>query len=256
MISIIIPTKNRVSNLKKVLKTLNDNTLFPKQVEVVFYVDSDDTNTIHFLKTDVNKHLGLIPGTAIINKEKLKLADTYNYSFKKCKGDIIMYSADDVHFKTKNWDALIREEFDRYGDKVCLVFGADGMQPIGTLATHGFLSRRAIEQVGYVHPIGMGYNYSDNWLTDIYRKLDRLCYTPVYFEHCHWGAGKAEYDKTYRTGSDAPHDDSIDLWRDSLEQRNEDVIKLREILNPVEDQYPKGNSNKENLKSIYNIDSE
>ena len=253
MISIIIPTKNRVKNLKKVLKTLNQNTLQPKQVEVVFYVDSDDTNTIDFIKSgEINKHLGKIPGSAIVNKHKIKLADMYNYAFNRCKGDIIMYSADDVHFKTKNWDILINEEFTRYSDKVCLVFGPDGMQPNGTLATHGFLSRRAIEQVGYVHPVNMGYNYSDNWLTDIYRKLGRLVYTPVYFEHCHWGAGKAEYDETYKTGSDAPHDDSIDLWSQSADQRNEDVSKLKLILRPG----PRGNSNKDNLKAIYGIDAE
>ncbi len=63
MISIIIPTKNRVNNLKKVLKTLNDNTLLPKQVEVIFYVDHDDSNTINFIKSgEINKHLGKIPG--------------------------------------------------------------------------------------------------------------------------------------------------------------------------------------------------
>ena len=250
MISIIIPTKNRVENLKKVLKTLNENTLHPKQVEVVLYVDSDDISTIDFIKSgDINTYLDKIPGTALVNKKKLKLADTYNYAFKKCKGDIIMYSADDVHFKTKNWDILINEEFNRYPDKVCLVFGPDGMQPNGTLATHGFLSRRAIEQLGYVHPVGMGYNYSDNWLTYIYRHLGRLCYTPVYFEHCHWGAGKAEYDETYKTGSDGPHDDSIDLWSGSLTQRNKDIENLKQILSPG----PPGNSSKENLKTIYNL---
>ena len=57
MISIIIPTKNRVENLKKVLKTLNDNTLQPKQVEVIFYVDSDDNDTIDFIKSgNINTH--------------------------------------------------------------------------------------------------------------------------------------------------------------------------------------------------------
>tara|TARA_R100001129_G_scaffold16887_1_gene11035 strand:- start:16841 stop:17602 length:762 start_codon:yes stop_codon:yes gene_type:complete len=253
MISIIIPTKNRVENLKKVLKTLNDNTLQPKQVEVIFYVDSDDNDTIDFIKSgNINTHLDKIPGTAIVNKDKPKLADMYNRAFSKCRGDIIMYSADDVHFKTKNWDILIAEEFNRYSDKVCLVFGPDGMQPNGTLATHGFLSRRAIEQVGYVHPVGMGYNYSDNWLTYIYRKLGRLCYTPVYFEHCHWGSGKAEYDQTYKTGSDAPHDDSIDLWRGSLEQRTKDINILKQIITSG----PLGNSNKENIKTIYNLETD
>ena len=48
----------------------------------------------------------------ILNKPKL--AEMYNLAFSKCRGEIIMYSADDVHFKTKNWDILIAEEFNRY----------------------------------------------------------------------------------------------------------------------------------------------
>lgn len=239
MISVIIPTKNRVKNLIKVFDSLNTNTYFYQDVEVVLYVDGDDEPTINFLKNDISNHNGKINVNAIIGKEKVKLADTYNKAFEKCSGEIIMYSADDVHFRTKNWDVLIKEEYDRYEDKIALVFGADGIQPIGTLATHGFLSRKAIEAIGYVHPIGMGYNYSDNWLTDIYRKLNRLVYTPVYFEHCHWGVGKAEYDETYKTGSDAPHDDSIDLWRSSEQARDEAV----DTLTSLKTTGPVGNSN-------------
>jgi len=252
MISIIIPTKDRTDNLKEVFKSLNETTLYSKEVEVVLYIDYDDKNTIDFLKNEINDHIGVIKTSAIVGKTKIKLADMYNESFKKCTGDIIMYSADDVRFKTQHWDVLVNEEFNRYADKICLVFGPDGIQPIGTLATHGFLSRAAIEKIGYVHPIGMGYNYSDNWLTYIYRKLNRLCYTPVYFEHCHWGVGKATYDNTYKTGSDASHDDSIDLWRNSLEQRDKDVVSLQEIITSG----PVGNSTENNLiETAYGLDA-
>lgn len=238
MISIIIPTKGRVQNLIKVFKSLNDTVYNPNDVEVVFYVDRDDDDTKDFFKNDADKHIKFIP-TSVVVGDKVNLAETYNRAYKKASGDIIMYSADDVMFRTKHWDVLVREEFDRYEDDICLVFGADGVQPIGTLATHGFLTRKAIDILGYVHPPEMGYNYSDNWLTDIYRKIDRMCYTPVYFEHCHWGVGKAEYDDTYRTGSDAPHDDSISLWREEDSRRDSDVEKLRSSMR----QGPVGNSN-------------
>lgn len=245
MISIIIPTKNRVPNIIKVLESLNKNSFNHNQIEVVLYVDDDDTPSIDFLKTTAGDHLKKIALSAVIGK-KTNLANTYNKAYLKATGDIIMYSADDVLFRTKNWDALVVEEFNRYPDKICLVFGADGIQPIGTLATHGFLSRRAIDTVGYVHPPAMGYNYSDNWLTDVYRRIDRLCYIPVYFEHCHWGVGKARYDDTYKNGSDAPHQESINLWRDSESARVADSLKLKAVSTPG----PQGNSNQNWINSL------
>ncbi len=45
MISVIIPTKNRVKNLIKVFDSLNTNTYFYQDVEVVLYVDGDDDPT-------------------------------------------------------------------------------------------------------------------------------------------------------------------------------------------------------------------
>jgi len=247
MISIIIPTKNRVKNLVKVFDSLNTNSFNPNLVEVVLYVDNTDESTIEFLKTDANNHIKQVSVSAVIGS-KTNLADTYNRAYAKTSGDIIMYSADDVLFRTKNWDALVYEEFNRYRDKICLVFGADGIQPIGTLATHGFLSRRGIETVGYVHPPKMGYNYSDNWLTDIYRRIDRLCYIPVYFEHSHWGVGKAPYDDTYKTGSDAPHQESIDLWQQSETDRIADSAKLKQSANIPG---PIGNSNQAWIDLLY-----
>ena len=45
----------------------------------------------------------------------------------------------------------------------------------------------------------------------------------------HWGANKAEYDETYKLGSDAPHDNSIAIWEDK-ERLNKDIELLRSNL--------------------------
>ena len=68
MISIIIPTKNRINNLKEVFKSLNETTLYSKEVEVVLYVDYDDDPTVDFLKNEINDYIGIIKTSAIIGK--------------------------------------------------------------------------------------------------------------------------------------------------------------------------------------------
>lgn len=228
-ISIIVPTRKRPQNVINIAKSLNETLSNLLSVEVVFYVDSDDEETKTFFKEQSKKNTLNISANVVVG-DRVKLGSCYNSAFKKCSGDIIMYAADDVYFRTKNWDYLVYEEFNRYKDKIALVFGYDGIQPKGTLATHGCISRKSIETLGYVHPGDIGYNYSDNWLTEIYRQLDRLIYIPVYFEHRHWGVGKATYDETYRLGSDAPHQESKDVWADK-ERLYKDIKKLKDILN-------------------------
>jgi len=246
MISIIFPTKNRVNNLKELFDSLNETIYDSQDVEVILYVDHDDPVTLDFVKSGLDKHIGRITTSVTVGKEKVQLGETYNRAYRKAKGDIIMFAADDVRFRTKNWDKIIKQEYDKYEDKIALVFGPDGIQPNGTLATHGFVSRKAVEAIGYVCPGGMGYNYSDNWLTDIYRKIKRLVYVPVYFEHAHWGVGKAEYDETYRTGSDAPHPDSLELWQKGEAERDKAVAILEKLKLPGDKSCdnPEGNAHK------------
>jgi len=223
--SIIVPTRKRPQNIIDLYQSIVETRSNMYPVEIIFYVDNDDEESKTFF---ANQKEAPVP-TDIVYGDRVKLGSAYNEAYKKCTGDIIMYCADDVRFRTLNWNFLVTQEMNRFHERVALVFGYDGVQPKGSLATHGFLSRKAIDTLGYVHPGDIGYNYSDNWLTEIYRQVDRLVYIPVYFEHCHWGVGKAKYDETYRLGSDAPHQGSIDIWHDK-ERLTNDIEKIKSIL--------------------------
>jgi glycosyltransferase involved in cell wall biosynthesis len=230
-ISILVPTRKRVQNVKRLIESVYNTAQNIKNIELLFYVDDDDQDTIDFFKEEEEKKRfsDLIDTKVLIESRQENFGETNNVLFRACSGDIVMLSADDVKFGTKNWDKTVTDEFEKYPDKLVLVFGYDGIQPPGTLATHSFISRESVNILGYATPGDFGYNYADNWMTELYRQIDRLNYIPVLFEHMHWGANKAEYDETYKLGSDAPHDNSIAIWEDK-ERLNKDIELLRSNL--------------------------
>jgi hypothetical protein len=50
-ISILLPTRKRVSQLKKSMDSLLSNAKNPDKIQPLFGVDDDDTETLEFLKT-------------------------------------------------------------------------------------------------------------------------------------------------------------------------------------------------------------
>jgi hypothetical protein len=231
-ISILIPTRKRIQNIKNLVESVYSTAKNINNIELAFYVDSDDEETKAFFAKEKEKpkFTHLIETKVVIQDRQATFGETNNVLYRISTGDIVMMAADDVCFRTKNWDQIVTDEFEKYPDKIVLIFGYDGIQPPGTLATHSFVSRRAVDILGYVTPSDFGYNYADNWITEIYRQIGRLIYIPVYFEHCHWGVGKATFDETYEKGSHAPHDNSIKIWEDKP-RLNKDIEKLRAYLN-------------------------
>ena len=225
-ISILVPTRKRVNNVKRLLQSIHDTALHSELIEIIFYVDHDDQESIDFIQA-LSNNSKIKTGIKLHIDKRDKPGYIYEQLYKKAAGNIIMTAADDIKFNTKKWDYLVQEEFNFYPDKILLVFGYDGLQPPGSIATHYFQSREAIEKVGYVMPKDFGYNYSDNWMTTMYRAIGRLSYIPIYVEHIHWGAGKAPYDEIYKEGSDAPHEESIKLYQDK-ERRDKDIEILKQ----------------------------
>jgi len=230
--SILVPTRKRVKNIKNLVQSVYSTTKNLNNIELLFYVDKDDIETQNFFDQEKVKprFTHLISTKVIVQERQPTFGETNNVLYRASTGDIIMMAADDVCFRTQNWDEIVASEFEKYPDNIALVFGYDGIQPPGTLATHSFVSRKAIDILGYVTPSDFGYNYADNWITEIYRQVNRLIYIPVYFEHCHWGIGKAPFDETYERGSHAPHDNSIKIWEDKA-RLNRDIERLKLHIN-------------------------
>ena len=185
-ISIVLATRNRPHNLRRLYQSIKDTaTVVP---EVVIAIDDDDTDS-----STVAAELGF----KCIAGPRIPLSKIYNKLAAVFTGDIIMYGADDMVFRRKGWDDLVRTDFSRYPDHILLVHSYDGIQG-ENCAAFGFLHRKWLETLGYLFPPHLAVVYQDNWLGDAARALNRkIYYDFMIVEHMHQCAGKAPMDATY-----------------------------------------------------------
>jgi glycosyltransferase involved in cell wall biosynthesis len=191
MISILCPTRGRPENVIRKVNSILSTSHRLDLVEIIFYVDNDDVTFPEIILNNGN--------VTVVKGPRMWLSILQNVLYSYSKGEIIMYTGDDVVFETNGWDEIIREEFNAQEDKILLVYGTDGGYYGDRIALHGFLHRDWVNTVGcWVQP-GRAVPY-DYWLTDTARKLGRLKYIDsLRFAHIHYrqGDASAKFDSTY-----------------------------------------------------------
>ena len=191
MISILCPTRGRPENVIRKVNSILSTSHRGDLVEIIFYVDNDDVTFPEIVLNNGN--------VTVVKGPRMWLSILQNVLYSYSKGEIIMYTGDDVVFETNGWDEIIREEFNAQEDKILLVYGTDGGYYGDRIALHGFLHRDWVNTVGcWVQP-GRAVPY-DYWLTDTARKLGRLKYIDsLRFAHIHYrqGDASAKFDSTY-----------------------------------------------------------
>lgn len=224
MISILIPTRNRPENVRKVVDSIMSNASAGGLVEVLFYVDQDDFSfPDDILSENVKKIVG----------PRLWLSVLQNILYSHASGEIIMYAGDDVEFRTKGWDHIVRQKFLEIDDRIGLVFGNDLGSYGSAIALHGFLHRNWVNAVGVWVAPGRGSLY-DFWITEVARELGRIFYLEnLIIAHIHYrqGEAKATFDETYKTVYSAskswvPKETYIKLKK----ERRIDYILLEEVM--------------------------
>jgi hypothetical protein len=157
-----------------------------------------------------------------------------NILYANCMGEIVMYGADDLVFKTKDWDVTVVRAIESYSDKLVLVYPNDLATHGRNMAIHGFLHRNWINVVGSWVAPGRGSCY-DLWYTEVARKLGRLHYMEdVHIAHVHYrqGEGMAPFDETYQYVSSATRSwVPMETYRKLKRERRIDVVLLTEKLN-------------------------
>lgn len=224
MISVLLPTRGRPDNVRRLLDSAFQTA--ETEVEFVVYLDDDDP-TRHRTK-DV---LARGAQATWVEGPRVVLSEMWNRCWEHARFDVAMHCGDDIVFRTDSWDVRVLEEFERRSDRIVLVHGRDGFQD-ANLGTHSFLHRRWIEALGYFVPPYFSSDYNDLWLTEVADALGRRVYLPdVYTEHMHPVVGKGTWDQTHQERM-ARHqrDDVARLYADLATQRAADVEKLRELL--------------------------
>lgn len=233
MISVLVPTRKRPSNMLRLFKSISNTVNDIKNIEIISYIDDDDDDSAPALEK-ISKQIK----TTVFRGPRTSLSEAFNQLAFTVKDGIIMYCADDIVFHTKNWDLLIQNKFDKYDDKILLAYGNDGFLK-EKCATHGFIHKNWINVVGYLLTPKLKNLYTDAYLSDVAQKIGRLCYIPELFtEHLHPEINKSKKDETYTTRSDFPLDDILKMFFGELAQdRTNDANKLIQFIQNFQTSY-------------------
>lgn len=227
MISLLLPTRQRPTQLARLVDSIIATTSRPESVQIVTYIDDDDTSYddldfgIEWVKVRGPRESG-----GIVN-----LSAMWNACYAVSSGDIVMHCGDDIVFRTLGWDQVVYDTFDSYPDNLLFAFGQDGYQV--SFGTHGFIHRDWVDTVGFLFPPRFSSDYNDTFLNDVSKLIGRHVEIDILTEHMHYIVGKAEIDQNTRERLERHAADRPDLLYQSDEIQDlirESAAKLREAM--------------------------
>lgn len=193
-------------------------------LEIVAYLDDDDL---------IIDYADPPPSSRACFGPRRPLMDAWNVCAERAKGDILMHAGDDLIFRTHGWDTHVRKAFDDTPDKILFAYANDGSPVHGdTFGTHGFVSRRWVDALGYMVPPYFASDFNDVWLNEIAGAVGRKRYLPgVLIEHMHplWGKrpyDQTDYDRLERHSEQKPGR----VYATLAGERARDVEKLRAVI--------------------------
>jgi hypothetical protein len=158
----------------------------PDLVEFIIYCDHDDPTMNNFSASN----------SILLRGPKLSVSKMTNKCYSESVGNILMYAADDIIFRTLSWDAIVKKELTE--KPASLIYGNDLGRPKQEIATHGFVNRELAILNGYLLPEVFAADFCDTWLTNVTRMAKCLKYVPsLEIEHMHPHWGKSDQDQTY-----------------------------------------------------------
>jgi GT2 family glycosyltransferase len=245
--SIIVPTRGRPGNLRRLLDSFKVNTSYPGTVEIILVIDADDAETVGFIYDELSvKKIVVSPG--------LTMGSLNSAGYESSSGQYLMLLNDDVIVRTRGWDEKVLAAFRMYGDEIVLVHVNDKIFE-QKLCTFPFLSKKYCELAGGICPVDYVRYRIDDHIYNVFNLLAvlgkvRILYLPnVVFEHANFvlnDSNLAEYRPNERIhGIDTkrfnqllPERKALALrLMDHIDRRSaSDVSRVRQsLLNQVTD---------------------
>lgn len=220
IISLLTPSRGRPESFHQMIDSAYSTASYPAQIEIVARLDSDDRSLPKY-------------GAEWLTGPRITLSNYWNECAAKASGEILMQCADDIRFRTENWDEVVREAFKDYADRIVYVYGRDGIAD-ERMATHGFMHRRWYETLGYFTWPRFSSDYGDLWNHTIAKRLGRLHYIEeLYTEHLHPAVDKAPMDETHRERVERDKGGANQkIWEGAQPFLDEAVKKLGRELTP------------------------
>ena len=168
LISVIVPTRGRVTRLDAMLNSLWRTVAQSDHVEVVIRCDVDDLPTLNYL---VGKGITFLAGSHLDGY--VTLASFINQAARASSGEIVLVINDDAEFVTPGWDTALIKATEQFPDGVYDI----GVNTIMNNENFVFpcTSRRMVNLIG-VHEERLIYN--DIWLRDVMLAFDRAVHVP------------------------------------------------------------------------------
>lgn len=228
MISLLTPTRGRPDSLERMAISAIDTA--QGDLEFVLALDADDPELAAYhgaVSKIVDK---TAEGSATISRERENLSQLFQFCYENAKGDIFMSCDDDVVFRTKGWDTMVKAEFEKVSDKILLVYGDDGSgEENKTHGPHPFIHRNWVEAVGRYLPPHFRGDFCDTWLNDLADGVGRKVKIDALFEHLHPAFNKGVMDKTRKEKIDHHFENNMPdvYYKDTVKEREEDIKKLQ-----------------------------
>lgn len=148
--SLVVPTRNNVIGLKKMLKSIEDTAFYLPNIEVLVAVDNDDPQREEILAIETKLDF------QVYQRERSKnfSNDYYNWLAAKATGDAIQAFNDDAYYKTNCWDEIIAKKVDGKRRWFADIYDDTRVNVVGTIQPcFPMVSRTAFEALGFLlHP--------------------------------------------------------------------------------------------------------
>jgi len=225
-ISILTPSRGRPEMAARFASSVIDTAYIPEDIELLFYVDNDDPR----LSAYADWHL-ICPGNVkVIIGEPMRTSMSWNILAKQCTGDILIMGNDDMMYRTEGWDHILLKRIAQFKNGIYVAYFDDGING-ESHAAFPIVSRLWYETLGYFTRESFHFLYTDTWISDIGKKLDRMCFIPeVMCEHLHFTTGKMQADETTmrpRRGNAKEQDKDLYEGTDQIRQREADKLRKR-----------------------------
>lgn len=222
MISLICPTRYRPDKFAAMIESAHETAADPVYgVEVVAYLDNDDPELDTYQSAEYPLSVRFVAGPRCV------LSDAWNRAAEFARGDVLMLCADDLRFRSLDWDATVEQLAGVFPDRLVLIYGRDGHAD-ERMATHPFVTRRWVEVVGRFTAPYFAADYVDLWLHDVAKRVGRAVYHPhILIEHLHPSFGLGEWDENHQERLErAKAADLPARWDETADERRDEADRL------------------------------
>lgn len=213
-LTVIIPSRSRPHRFKETVESLQRTAKF---AEIISYLDDDDPEKVNYEQFDRVKYF---------YGPRIKSSKAAYYLISQAETEFLMFAADDIIFKTPDWDVELTNAIPK--DGIGLAFGHDEWKGA---ASHYVYHRKWYELTG-LFPNVFDHFGPDGYAYRVMEALDknRIKSLPhVKIAHVHFRNGKAPLDLTYQ--EERQWGDGRQALEDALkEQLPKDVAILKAYL--------------------------